>query len=364
MKRKILALAIILALFILLLVKVQSVKSISKTILVPDDFLQIQDAINAANEGDTIFVKNGYYVENPVINKSVSLVGEDRDTTVIDVTAGIKIEKDRVTITGFTIYDGFDGISLGADNCNILNNKIKQATHGIVVFGNSNNITGNVFESIGLSSAIQLNYANKNIVKNNYIELCVEGIQIWQNSSNNTITENTVKNCQDTAINFQHSNNNKLIDNEITDSGLGTSIYASNNNSISKNNYLNNTVQFSANEWYYLTWGGSRSVNIISENYWSDYDGTDSNGDGIGDVPYIIDENNMDQYPLMKSVAIPVFPEPTLAPQPTPTPSLEPTPTPPEGSPYSIPAFVVGSVVVIAVGLGLLVLVYFKKRKH
>ena len=139
------------------------------------------------------------------------------------------------------------------------------------------NITGNTFESIGLSSAIQLNYANENIVKNNYIESCVEGIQIWQNSNNNTITENTIKNCQDTAVNFQYSNNNKLIGNNITNSGLGTSIYGSNNNSICKNNYVNNTIQFSANESYYLTLGNPRSVNIISENYWSDYNGTDAN---------------------------------------------------------------------------------------
>jgi len=155
-------------LFALLLFRVQSIKSISQTIIIPDDFLQIQDAINAANEGDTIFVKKGYYVENPVINKSISLVGEDRDTTIIDVTAGLKVERDNATITGFTIYDGYDGISLGADNCNISNNRIKQATHGIVIFGDSNHITGNIFESIGLSSAIQLNCQQKYCEKQLY----------------------------------------------------------------------------------------------------------------------------------------------------------------------------------------------------
>jgi hypothetical protein len=59
MKRKALALTTILMLFALLLFRVQSVKSISKTIVVPDDYLQIQEAINVANEEDTIFVKKG-----------------------------------------------------------------------------------------------------------------------------------------------------------------------------------------------------------------------------------------------------------------------------------------------------------------
>ncbi len=292
------------------------------------------------------------------------MVGEDRDTTVIDVTAGMKVERDNVTVTGLTIFDGHDGILVGASSCNISGNKIKQATHGIVVFGNNNQITRNVFESIGLSSAIQLNFAYENIVKNNYIESCVEGIQIWQNSNNNTITENTIRNCKNTAVNFQHSNNNKLIGNNITNSGLGTSIYGSNNNSICKNNYVNNTFQFSANEWYYLTWGNPRSVNIISENYWSDYNGTDSNGDGVGDVPYVIDEYNMDPYPLMKPVAIPAFPEPTYTPEPTPTFTPEPTSTPteePQPSEQDMTTGAVFAVTSIAVFLGLLY--YFIKRR-
>jgi len=346
LKRTALTLTLLSLLVVVLVVGLQTVKASFKTIVVPDSYPTIQAAIDNASEGDTIFVKKGVYVENPVVNKSISLIGEDRDTTVIDVTAGLKVERDNVNVTGLTIFDGFDGISVGANYCNISGNKIKQATHGIVVFGNNNHITGNIFESIGLSSAIQLNYANENIVKNNYIESCVEGVQIWQNSNNNTITENTIKNCQNTAVNFQYSNNNKLIANNITNSELGTSIYGSNNNSICKNNYVNNTIQFSANEWYYLTFGNPRSVNIISENYWSNYNGTDATGDGIGDTPYIIDEYNKDQYPLMKPVAIPEFSNATGETEPFPT--------------LLAVAVTVTVVVVVAIGL----LFYFKKRKH
>ncbi len=61
---------------------------------------------------------------------------------------------------------------------------------------------------------------------------------------------------------------------------------------------------------------GSYEVRILfssnlsfTSNYWNDYSGTDSNGDGIGDTPYIIDENNQDNYPSMNPVNVSKIPE-------------------------------------------------------
>ena len=76
------------------------------TIIVPDDYPTIQEAINNANNGDTIFVRVGTYYENLVVDKSITLTGENKETTIIDggkkenVT---KIIADHVTISGFTI---------------------------------------------------------------------------------------------------------------------------------------------------------------------------------------------------------------------------------------------------------------------
>ncbi len=330
----------------------------SKTIVVPDDYVSIQDAIGNASEGDTVYVRKGVYVENPVINKSISLVGEDWAATVIDVTSGLKVESNNVTITGLTIYDGWRDISLSANCCRISGNKFTDATNGIVIFGCENNITGNIFESIGLSSAIQLNYADRNLVSNNYIGSCVEGIQIWQSSNNNTVTGNTIINCQDHAIRFQYSNDNTIMGNDISNSGCGTSIYVSNRNTISKNNYVNNTFQFSANEDYALTFGYNVSVNTINKNYWSDYNGTDNNEDSIGDSPYVIDENNQDSYPLMRPFEISPASSssPELAPSSSPEHTPEPKPFP------TVP--VLAAAIIIAVVVAAVLLLYFKKRKH
>jgi parallel beta-helix repeat protein len=300
------------------LVQVRDAKAQSRTIVVPTDYPTIQDAINSAANGDTIFIKKGTYVENPTVNRSISLVGEDLDTTVIDVTAGLKVEGNNSTITGLTLYDGWRGISLSASYCNISGNKITDSTNGIVLFGcEGNSITGNIFTSIGTSSAVQLNFANRNLVSNNIIDSCIEGIQIWQNSNNNTIRENTITNCQETAVGFQYSSDNIIIQNNITRCKLGTGIYGSNRNIISYNNYFYNAVQFSANEDYYLTFGYNRSINIIDRNYWSDYIGADSNSDGIGDMAYIIDAFNQDNSPLMSQMSFL-----TATPSPSPSPSL------------------------------------------
>ena len=358
-----------------LLVPPLSVKASSTTIVVPDDYLNIQDAINAANEDDTILVKKGYYVENPVINKTVSLVGEDRDTTVIDVTAGLKVERDCVTVAGLTVFDGYEGISvMGANCCNIYGNKVVDAQIGIALNGGENNsVSGNLLTSIGYGAAIVLWYSDHNLIKSNKIDLCTEGIQLRLGSSYNVVKENIITNCEFVAVRllggyspprWYYPKGNTIMRNNISNSNCGTTIYASNNNVISKNNYVNNTYQFSANEEYFLTWGGNVSVNNIERNYWSDYSGTDANGDGIGDVPHVLDENNVDPQPLMKPVAIPVFLEPT------PTPELTPTPEPTTSSSYNQPQSLQNQLIlgaaatltVIGVGVGLLV--YFKKRKH
>ena len=73
---------------------------------------------------------------------------------------------------------------------------------------------------------------------------------------------------------------------------VGIYLSCSNNTIFYHNNFVNNTNQVEIIESYNSAWDNSG-------NYWSNYNGTDLNRDGIGDTPYDIDANNRDGYPLM-----------------------------------------------------------------
>jgi pectin methylesterase-like acyl-CoA thioesterase len=64
--------------------QIVQVKAQAKTILVPTDYPTIQQAINTAADCDTIFVKNGIYNETIEIHKTIILLGEERNSTIIN----------------------------------------------------------------------------------------------------------------------------------------------------------------------------------------------------------------------------------------------------------------------------------------
>ena len=321
-----------------------SAKASPDVIHVPTDFPTIQEAINHATDGDTIFVHNGTYYEHVILNKSVSLVGEYKDSTTIDgneTGSVISITANNVNINGFTIQnsgptDPDSGIYIISSGNNISHNTIANNLYGINLYYSSNNvISGNNIYSNN-NDGINLYYSSNNVISGNNVYSNYKGINLYQ-SSNNVISDNNASNNDCGIWICQLSSNNVISGNNVYSNNDGINLYYSSNNVISGNNvysnykgiylyYSSNSVisgnnVYSNNDGIYLyyssndntiyhnnflnnigqVWSDSLNVwdNGHEGNYWSNYTEQDLNEDGIGDTPYAIDVNNRDNHPLM-----------------------------------------------------------------
>ena len=301
MKKTTLALLIALCLFPLTLESYKISVEASPTIWIVDDdgpanFTSIQEAINAANPGDTIFVHNGTYYENLVINKSITLVGENRDFTIINGNETgnvIEITFDKVSISGFAIQKSElsgSGIFIGiASSIMIYHNKIINNYEGISIHYSinitiSNNIISNNFNGIYARSVTH------SLFSDNIISLNTFGICLFS-SSENVISRNVISDNSVNGISFDYSGANEVCYNTIYDNYKGITLVSSEENTIYCNNFNNfyQVLSDSPNTWTYESEG----------NHWSDYTGQDLNGDGIGDSSYKIDARNQDSFPLV-----------------------------------------------------------------
>jgi len=87
------------------LVAVKPAKAEGKTIIVPQDFATLNAAIDNASQGDTIFVKNGVYMENLVIDKPLTIMAESASTIIDGGGRGtvVWINANHTVVSGFTI---------------------------------------------------------------------------------------------------------------------------------------------------------------------------------------------------------------------------------------------------------------------
>ena len=271
------------------------------------DYATIQEAISAPETlaGHVIFVDAGTYTECVGVSKSVSLVGESQSSTIIRSRAYqtqfgtvLSIQADNVTIDSLTVRDGSLGIAIGANYAVIVNCRILNNVDGIssdYSFG-GNIITRNkVMNSrvFGINMHTSNNVISENVVADNYLGINLQGSVPEPTCGNivdqNNVTRNYIGCC------LYESYNNTFRNNVIGNNDIGCQPYFSNNNAFIHNNFLSNAVHAaspnSTNKWDdgYPSGG----------NYWDNYNGTDTNQDGIGDAPYTIDENNQDNNPLM-----------------------------------------------------------------
>ncbi len=102
------------------------------TIVVPDDYPTIQEAVDAASSRDTVSVKCGIYREHVVVNKPLSLLGEDTNNTVIDgngTGCGILVTADYTSVKGLRVQNCEDGIKVESDDNVISSNLVSSNGH-------------------------------------------------------------------------------------------------------------------------------------------------------------------------------------------------------------------------------------------
>ena len=143
-------------------------------------------------------------------------------------------------------------------------------------------------------------------------------IGVYIRTTNNTLIENAVSG--NTVGVLLSGSANKIIRNYIFDNeeGLffgfeqvnGSAANIPSDIDISENSFINNTYQLSGCvcKVYNFSEALHSWDNGNKGNYWSDYNGTDANSDGIGDTYYRIDILNQDRYPLIQSTAQPPVP--------------------------------------------------------
>jgi len=253
------------------------------------NYTKIQDAIDNASDGDTVFVfdDSSPYYENVVVDKSINLIGEDKDTTIIDGDWSgnvVSIVVDWVNICRFSIKGGaIFGIKILAKHIIISDNNILENEYGIYSYDSSGNniIMGNNINSNN-RSGIDLS-TGENIIIGNTITNNDDGI-LLDNSGSNIITGNNIISNNRSGINlWDYSCNNLITGNNISSNNDGIKLRSSSgNNNITGNNIIsNNDYGIRIDGFNNIITGNNISSNNDDGIYLSDSSGNNITGNNI-----------------------------------------------------------------------------------
>ncbi|RLJ03071.1 MAG: hypothetical protein DRP08_03970, partial [Candidatus Aenigmatarchaeota archaeon] len=238
--------------------------TVTGEIRVPDDYPTIQEAIDMAIPGDTVYVRNGTYPEYVNINKAIMLLGEEKTATMIN--GSVLITASNVVFSGFTVQGSVDieDDDHTTKNVSVNGNIIRKG--GIFMYTRS---------SYPFSPVFTNNTIMNNIITNNTI-----GIHLLGHGTNNIISENVVTN-NEVGILLENYGNNTVLNNIVTGNMFGICL------SSSHNLLRNNTM--ATNQYNFIT--GTPIYSLYASLPVNDVD--PSNTVNGKPVYYIMDKSNM-----------------------------------------------------------------------
>jgi len=299
------------------------------------NYSSIQEAVDNAQNGDTILVNAGVYRENIKVNKELTILShsalsgsQTNRTYVIGAVpdnAVFSINSGNVTVDGFHIVGGPSGTDMSGEvglylesvrNCSLSNNMLVLNDLGIVLNNSQGNyLKGNLI-SFG-NKGITLDNSKENVLSNNLVVKNNQGISV-SNSINNTLVNNTAGSNEigvflrmsqgnklaynlilknEYGIRGQTAGYNLLTSNNVYLNGIGVYLSGSSNNSLYENEFINrlNAVDEGNNIWNSSSTG----------NFWDNYAGADADGNGIIDAQYFINRTTgaTDYMPLVNRLS-------------------------------------------------------------
>ena len=319
--------------------------------------------IQPVNASGTVYIRADGSIDPPtapistVDNATYTLTGNitsdadgiviERNNTIVDAVGytiqgtgrypykGIDLSgRSNVTIKSMEINTFSYGLWLDSSDYNsvIGNNITGNSYFGIQLYYSSNNsiVGNNVTITTGWGYGIGLNYSSSNTISGNNIgnhyHYCiglffssdyniVSGNNVTNNGSDgdvgilvgsdyNSVIGNIITGNNDRGI-FLGGSYNTISGNNVTANSVGIVLSGSSDNRFYHNNFIDNSQQVHVYSGFANVWDDGYPS---GGNYWSDYNGTDfhsgpyqneTGSDGIGDVPYVIDGNNIDRFPLV-----------------------------------------------------------------
>ena len=215
----------------------------------------IQEALNAAKDGDTIYVydDSSPYKEQIIIGKSIILKGENAETTIIDGGGSgtvVFIKADNVNLSGFTITNSGTshpsaGVTVNADDTSLLDIHVTSSYYGVRFEYSHRNILSNASIFNVIESGVSLYESTEIVIDNSMISNTKNGIELSHTSNYNTIYATALLDCE-TGLMLSDASQNVVYWNTITNNGQGIYLEGSDENEIFNENIItDNTIGIS-----------------------------------------------------------------------------------------------------------------------